>query len=392
MKGLAQFAAVAAIGLKSLPRRPWSAGTTIFAIMLVVLVLLAFLSIGEGFRRTVEAAGSSDIVMITRDDSLGGGSSAMGPEELARLSTVPGIARRPTGEVILSPEIALPIAAPTRVGTEANLILRGLDFASPLATAESSLIAGRMPRPGTSEILAGRSAASEFAGIAVGRQVDLGGHGWTVVGIFAANGSAYESEVWADLSLLRSLFHRGPTAQIVRARLPDANSLTVLRQHLKANPDLRMQAETERAYFLRAARSGAFIQMLGWPLALIMAIGALCGAANTMSSSTASRAPEIGTLRAIGFRRLPIFGGIMVESLALAVAGALLGVALAWLVFDGMRGSTLGSSLGQIVFEYRMSPALAAQATGLALLIGALGGAGPAWRAARRPLRDISSE
>jgi putative ABC transport system permease protein len=392
MKGLAQLAAVAGIGLKSLPRRPWSAGTTIFAITLVVLVLLAFLSIGEGFRRTVESAGSPDIAIVTRTDSLGGASSAIRADELARLSSAPGIGRTRNGDAILSPEIAVPVSARTAKGSEANLTLRGMDVTSPMATAGISLVAGRMPRPGANEIAVGRAAAGEFEGLTLGREIDLGGHSWKIVGLFAAHGSAYESEVRADLHLLQALFRRGPTVQVVRARLSDEKSLAQLRNYLAAAPDLRMQAETERAYFLRAARSGAFIQALGWPLALIMAIGALCGAANTMSSSTASRTREIGTLRAIGFRRLPIFGGVMVESLALAIAGALLGIAIAWILFDGVSGSTLGSTLGQIVFEYKMSPGLAARAAGLALIIGAVGGAGPAWRAARRPLRDISSE
>lgn len=392
MRGLAQLRAVAGIGLRSLPRRPWSSATTVLAIALVVLVLLGFLSIGEGFRRTLENSGSPGIAIITRDDSLGTGGSAIGRDELAALSTAPGISRGQGGQPALSPEILFPVTAPTRKGTEANLSLRGVDFASPVAGRGLALVAGRMPRPGTNEIAVGRSAASEFDALELGRQTELGGHVWLVVGHFAARGSAYESEARADLNLLRTLFNRGPTVQIVRAQVDSPQSLDQLQAYFRSEPRLRLKAQSERDYFLRAGRSGTFIQMLGWPLAIIMAIGALCGAANTMSSSTASRAREIGTLRAVGFRRLPIFGGVMIESLVLALAGALLGIALAWALFDGVRGSTLGSSLGQIMFEYQLSPAIAVRATILALLIGAIGGAGPAWRAARRPLRDISEE
>jgi len=392
MRSLAQLRAVAGIGLRSVPRRPWSSATTVLAIALVVLVLLAFLSIGEGFRRTLESSGTPGIAIITRDDSLGTGSSAISRDEMAALSSAPGIRTAPRGEPALSPEILIPVTAPTRNGKEANLSVRGVDFANPTAGMGLTLVAGRMPRPGTNEIAVGRSAADEFDGLELGRHRELGGHGWLVVGVFAAHGSVYESEVRADLDLLRTLFNRGPTAQIVRAQVDAGRSLEHLQAFLRSEPQLRLKAESERDYFLRAGRSGAFIQRLGWPLAIIMAIGALCGAANTMSSSTASRTREIGTLRAVGFRRLPIFGGVMIEALALALAGALLGIALAWALFDGVRGSTLGSSLGQVVFEYRLSPAIAAKAIILALFIGAIGGAGPAWRAARRPLRDISGE
>lgn len=392
MRGLAQLRVVTGIGVRSLPRRPWSSATTVLAIALVVLVLLAFLSIGEGFRRTLESSGSAGIAVITRDDSLGTGSGAISRDELATLSTAPGIRRVQTGEPALSPEIVVPVTVPTRDRAEANLSVRGVDFASPAAETGLTLVAGRMPRPGTNEIVVGRAAASEFAGLELGRRPELGGHVWLVVGHFAARGSAYESEARADLNLLRTLFNRGPTAQIVRTQVDSGQSLEQLQAYLRSRPELRLKAQSEREYFLIAGRSGAFIQWLGWPLAFIMAIGALCGAANTMSSSTAARGREIGTLRAVGFRRLPIFGGVMIESLALALVGAVIGIALAWALFDGVRGSTLGSSLGQVVFEYRMSPALAAKAALLALLIGAIGGAGPAWRAARRPLRDISGE
>jgi putative ABC transport system permease protein len=392
MSGPAQFGAVAGLGLRSLPRRPWSSATTVVAIALVVLVLLAFLSIGEGFRRTLESSGSPGVAVITRDDSLGSGGTALGRDELSALATAPGIRAAADGEPAISPEMVIPVTAPTIKGAEANLSVRGVDFASPIALAGFEFVAGRRPRAATNEIAVGRSAAGEFAGLDVGRQVELGGHVWTVAGHFDARGSAYESEVRADLNLLRTLFNRGPTAQIVRAKLESEQSLADLQAFLRSQPQLRLKAQTERAYFLRAGRSGEFIQRLGWPLAIIMAIGALCGAANTMSSSTAARAREMGTLRAVGFQRLPIFAGVMVESLVLALLGALLGIAVAWSLFDGVRGSTLGSSLGQLVFEYRMSPPLALKAAILALLIGALGGAGPAWHAARRPLRDISGE
>lgn len=392
MRALTQLWAVAKIGLRSLPRRPWSSGTTVIAIALVVLVLLAFLSVGEGFRRAVQSSGSPGVALIVRDDSLGAGAGVIGRDELVALAAAPGIRRAPGGEPALSPEILIPVSTLTRKDTEANLSVRGVDFASPAAAIGLTLVAGRMPRPGTNEIVVGRSAESEFDGLELGRRSELGGHVWLVVGHFAAHGSVYESEVRADLNLVRTLFNRGPTAQVVRAQLDGGRSLENLRTFLRSEPELRLTAESERAYFLRVGRSGAFIERLGWPLAIIMAVGALCGAANTMSSSTASRTREICTLRAVGFQRFPIFGGVMIESLALALAGALIGIVLAWALFDGVRGSTLGSSLGQVVFEYRLSPAIVAKAVVLALLIGAIGAAGPAWRAARRPLRDISGE
>jgi putative ABC transport system permease protein len=389
---MSQLTTVASIGLKSLPRRPWSTITTVVAITLVVLVLLAFLSIGEGFRRTVEGAGSPNVAVISRDDGPGASASAIGPDEISALAATPGLTQSSSGVASLSPELVLAVSARISSGSEANLAMRGMDLQNPVATENIKITSGRAARAGTNEIIVGRSAASEFAGLRVGNDVDLGGHVWRIVGEFESGGSVYESEARTDLHLLQSLFSRGPTVQIVRAELQSPAALLDVQHFLRGNPQLRLKAVSEREHFLKAARSGAFIQALGWPLAIIMAIGALCGAANTMSSSTASRSREIGTLRAIGFRRLPIFGGVMLESLLLALIGAAAGVGLAWAIFDGARGSTLGSSLGQVIFEYRMSPQLALRAVTLALLIGALGGAAPAWRAARRPLREVSGE
>jgi len=227
----------------------------------------------------------------------------------------------------------------------------------------------------------------EFDGFDLGSTVAFGTTRWTVVGIFEADGSVFESEIWADLPVVQSLFNRNNVVQTVRVRLTRPATLDELKGYNDNDPRMKLDVKSEAAYFAdQSSQTTDLIQQLGWPLAIAMAFGALAGALNTMYSSVAARATEIATLRAIGFGGFSAFVGTLIESLLLAAVGGAIGAALTYAIFDGLSASTLGGNFTQVVFSFKLSPALVGEGVLLALLVGLIGGLFPALRAARMPI------
>lgn len=382
-----QTRATTSLAIKSISRRPASSASTVLAIALVVLVLFGFLSMGNGYRQVVEMAGSPDTAIILRDGATTAQGSALGGDQLALLSSAPGV-KQVDGNALISPEltIAASIDRSDNRGI-ANLVIRGITPESDFMTRGVKLIEGRAPTAGSNEMIVGRAAFREFPGLSIGSTVHLAATDWRIVGVFSAGGSVYESEARADLHVVQSIFQRGPTVQSARVQLAGASSLKALQDFLHSNPQGGMVAQSENAYFQNLARTtGTFIDKLGWPLALLMALGALAGAGHTMYSSVEARMGEILTLRTLGFGRSAIFLGVLAESLLLAVIGAALGVIVGWLIFDGLETSTAGKSFGQVAFELHVSNRQIIQAFVLATAIGLLGGLPPAIKAARMPL------
>jgi putative ABC transport system permease protein len=272
-------------------------------------------------------------------------------------------------------------------GTKANLPLRGIGEQGLALRKGIVITAGRMFGRGTNEIVVGKALAREFDGFDIGRTVAFGATRWTVVGVFEADGSVFESEIWADQPVVQSLFNRNNYFQTVRVRLDGPAALDELKRYNDGDPRLKLDVKSEAAYFAdQSSQTTDLIQKLGWPLAIAMAFGALAGALNTMYSSVASRATEIATLRAIGFGGFSAFAGTLVESLTLASIGGAAGAALTYAFFDGLSASTLGGNFTQVVFSFQLSPALVGEGVMLALVVGLIGGVFPALRAARMPI------
>jgi putative ABC transport system permease protein len=385
---LLQIGAITLMNLKSIPQRLWLSLSTVVAIALVVIVLLTFLAMANGFRRTLTGSGASDVAVILRGGSQSEINSAIAREQVRLIEEAPGIARNAAGKPLTSAELYIVVDAVKRAsGTKANVPLRGIGPEGAALRHGIALVQGRMFNPGANEIVVGKGLVSEFEGFEPGQTVSFGTGRWNVVGVFAAAGSVFESEIWADLPVVQSLFNRNNYFQTVRARLGSPADIDRLRAYVDADPRLKLDAKTEAEYFAeQAAQTSDLIQKLGWPLAIAMAFGALAGALNTMYSSVASRAVEIATLRAIGFGALPAFIGTLAESLVLAVAGGVIGTLATYLVFDGFTAATLGASFTQVVFSFRLSPKLVAEGVGLALLVGLIGGLFPAIRAIRTPI------
>jgi putative ABC transport system permease protein len=385
---LLQVAAVTSINLRSMSQRLWLSLSTIVAVALVVVVLLAFLAMANGFQRTLAGSGSQDIAIVLRGGSQAEINSTVARDQVRLFEEAPGVARGADGKPLVSPELYLVVDGVKRSSqTKANLPLRGIGEQGAALRKGITISAGRMFNRGANEIVVGKGLVQEFAGFELNQMVTFGASRWTVVGVFDAGGSVFESEIWADLPVVQSLFNRPNFVQTVRMRLESPASLAALKSYNDNDPRLKLDVKSEAAYFAdQASQTSDLIQKLGWPLAIAMAFGALAGALNTMYSSVAARAVEIATLRAIGFGGLPAFVGTLAESLVLAAIGGAIGAIATYLVFDGVSASTLGGNFTQVVFDFKLSPALVAQGVMLALIVGLVGGLFPAVRAARMPI------
>lgn len=385
---LLQIVAVTVINLKSMPQRLWLSLSTVLAVALVVMVLLSFLAMANGFRRTIEGAGAPDIAVVLRGGSQAEINSVVMRDQVRLIEEGPGVARGADGKPLVSAELYLTVDGVKRsTGTKANLPLRGIGATGAALRRDVTLVAGRMFHPGSDEIVVGQALLREFQGFDLGQTVSFGTSRWTIVGIFSTGGSVFESEIWADLSVVQSLFKRNNSFQTVRARLQSPAALAELKAYSDGDPRLKLDVKSEAEYFAdQASQTSDLIQKLGWPLAIAMAFGALAGALNTMYSSVAARAVEIATLRALGFGGFPAFVGTLAESLVLAAIGGIIGAAATYLIFDGFSASTLGASFTQVVFSFKLSPQLIGQGIVLALVVGLIGGLLPAYRAARMPI------
>src|SRR5262245_38921504 len=347
---LLQVVAVTLINIKSIPQRFWLSLSTVVAVALVVMVLLSFLAMANGFQRTLTSSGANDVAIVLRGGSQSKINSTVSRDQVRLIEDGPGIAHGANGKPLVSAELYLLVDGIKRSSqTKANLPLRGIGPEGAAVRKGITLVEGRMFAPGANEVIVGKSLLREFQGFEIGRTVTFATSRWTVVGVFEAGGSVFESEIWADLPVVQSLFNRNNVVQTVRARLQTPAALGTLKRFIDEDPRLKLDVKSEAEYFAdQAAQTSDLIQKLGWPLAMAMALGALAGALNTMYSSVAARAVEIATLRAIGFGGFPAFVGTLAESLVLAALGGVVGATVTYLIFDGFSASTLGGSFTQV--------------------------------------------
>lgn len=382
------------VNLGSLPRRLWISLSMVLSVTLVVAVLSGFLAMARGFEAALAGAGSPAIAVI-----LGGGTNQeIGSEvpaeairSLAAMSGETGIARDGAGRPALSRETVVPVDVRQDEGVEQTLSLRGMDPAGPGMRERARLSRGRLFSRGAREIVVGARIADTFPGFAVGETIRFGAVDWRIVGHFTSGGSAFESEIWADLEAVQSAVDRQGQVQSLRVRLDGggdpARALAALRDRLSALPGTPLVAVSEAdLYAGQAERTERLIRLFGWPIALLMAIGAAAGALNTMMSSVSDRSVEIATLRLLGFVRLPAFAATWLEAVLLSAVGASVGVLASRLVFDGWQASTMGANNTKMAFQLDVTADVVLTAALLGLAVGVIGGALPALAATRLPL------
>ncbi|HZT24003.1 MAG TPA: ABC transporter permease [Verrucomicrobiae bacterium] len=389
-----QIGAVTKFGLMSLPQRRGAVAATVVGIAGVVAVLVGVLSIAAGFRQAMTISAVPDGAIVLRSGADTEMVSGLSRAETRLIADAPGVARGADGP-LASAELFVVINLPKRTtGTDANVPLRGVEPAAFQVRDHLKIIQGRPFEWGRDEVIVGRGAAQEFAGLSVGSRIQVGRYAWPVVGIFAANGGVAESEIWADAKVLQAAYQRGDSFQSVYVKLVSPGAFQEFKDWLTSNPQLDVKVLRQSDYY--AGQSEALTRLvttLGFLIAFLMALGAVCGALNTMYSAVAARTREIATLRALGFGGGAVVTAFMLESVLLALAGGALGGGLAYLAFDNFHTSTMNwQSFSQVTFAFRVTPRLLASGTLWAAAIGLVGGLFPAIRAARLPVAPALRE
>ncbi len=394
MQTLSQILAITLVNVRSIPQRLGSSVVAIIGIAGVVVVFVSVLSIAQGFRAAMTTAGDPRTAIVLRAGTDSEMSSGLSREQTQIVKDAPGLTRDAAGPVA-SAELFVIVNHPKRsTGTDANVPLRGVEAGAFAVRPRLRMVEGRKFEPGRNEIVVGRAAAGQFAGLAVGNDVRWGENVWKVVGIFEAGGAISESEIWCDARVLQGAYRRGDSFQSVYVQLEREDALAGFKARLAADPRLNVMVERETDYL--AAQSTVLqtiIRTVGFVIAGLMGVGAIFGAINTMYNAVASRTREIATLRALGFGALSIVSSVMAESAVLALIGGVLGGILSWVFFDGYRTSTMNfQSFSQVAFAFRVTPALLLQGLACALVMGLLGGILPAIRAARLPIVNALRE
>jgi putative ABC transport system permease protein len=384
-----QLFAVIGMSLQTLPQRLGASSVIVIGIAGVVAVLVSVLAMGAGFRHTLADTGRPDRVIILRGGSDVELNSSVTRTDVDVISNAPGLAKDSGGKAVLSSELVTVVNVPKRdTGTDANVTLRGVGLKLTEVRPELEVVSGRMFRPAVRELIAGVGAARQFRGLGIGSMVHLRNADWTVVGTFTSNGDVHESELLADVDTVGSSIERNGYSSAV-ALLTSPAEFSRFKDALTTDPQLKVDVQREPDYYAAQSKQlTQIINVVGTTVAIIMAIGAMFGALNSMYSAVAARGLEIATLRAIGFGALPVLLSVMIEALLLALIGGIIGASLAWLFFNGHSVSTLGGAFAQVVFELTVTPTLIATGVIWACVIGLLGGLFPALRAARLPVAE----
>jgi putative ABC transport system permease protein len=382
-----QLTAITVMNLRTLPQRLGASSVIVIGIAGVVAVLVSVLAMSVGFRHTLADSGRADRAIVLRGGSDAELNSNLTREDIDVISDAPGVAKDGAGQAVLSNEIVSVVNVPKAdTGTDANITLRGVGAKLLEVRPELTLVNGRMFHPAVREVIAGVGAVNQFRGLTTGSILHLRNADWTVTGVFSSNGDIHESELLADVNTVGSALERTGFSSAV-VLLTSAAAFDAFKDALTTDPRLKVDVQREPSYY--AAQSQQLtttINIVGNTVAIIMAIGAMFGALNSMYSAVAARGLEIATLRAIGFGASPVLLSVMIETLMLSLIGGVIGAALAWLFFNGHTVSTLGGAFAQVVFQLRVTPALIVTGIVWACLIGLLGGFFPALRAARLPV------
>ncbi|MBV8497261.1 MAG: ABC transporter permease [Gammaproteobacteria bacterium] len=384
---LRQAFAVTGIGIRSIPERWAPSLVIVIGLAGVVAVFTALLAMAAGFDSTLKATGRSDVVIVMRGGSDAELNSALTREQCDLIEEGPGIASGADGKPLASAELMV-IAELIRkddVRNGANITVRGVEPAAFALRPQLHIVAGRNFTPGLRELIVGQGVLRQFQGAEIGRVVRMRGSDWTVVGEFAS-GDAHDSELWTDVNVARSTFGRLGSSSVLAA-LAGAGAYDRLKSALNADPRLTVDVLREQDYY--SSQTKQFRQTIGFlagVVTVIMALGAVFAALNSMYAAIAARGKEIATLRAIGFAGLPVVLSVMIEALLLAVAGGMLGALIAYVLFNNLSVATLGQNFTQVVFSFKVTPALVGRGLVIAVIIGMIGGFLPALRAARVPV------
>jgi putative ABC transport system permease protein len=380
--------------IRNLRLRKGLTAMTALGIALTVTTAIFLMALIAGLDRAFVSSGSSKNVLVLRKGSEAELSGGFDASLFPTLKTLPGIAKDNHGEPMASGEWVVVIVLPRKDGTgEVNVTVRGmmpdgLEMRQlpdgPGGQPKVKLLEGRWFETGQREVVVSDSIRNRFSHANIGDTMQFGKGSWKVVGVFDAGGSAYESEVWGDVNQMASDFDRQGGYSSAYLRATDPISAEALKNRVSDDQRLKLEGVLENDYYAKQTSSGTPIKVIGWVVGVIMAIGSIFAAMNTMYAAVAYRGREIATLRVIGFSRPAILTSFVLESLLLALLGAIAGIIL-MLPFNGMQtGTSNAVTFSEVVFSLRITPAVAMRAVIFALIMGFVGGLAPAWHAARQ--------
>ena len=374
--------------LRSVRARWTSAIVAILGIAGTVSVFVAMMSLARGFKTTLVSSGSTQNAMVRRAGSTSEIDGAVSLEQVKVIEDAPGVARSDAGP-LLSPEVVVIAAFPLQSsGTDANVQVRGVSPMVLRVRDNVKMVAGRFFQPGLNELVVGSHAATSYKGLGLGDTIKFGGGTWKVVGVFDAGGAAFDSEVWADAHVVSQVYHRPDNVfQSVTVHLTSASALDTFKDSLTADPRMTVEVDRERDYYDRQSQAlTTLIEVLGTIVAVVMGIGAVFGALNTMYSAVAERSREIATMRALGFGAASVVFSFLIEALLISFLGGLLGCLLV-IPLNGLTTGTMNfQTFSYLAFAFRVTPQLLLGGIAFALFMGLVGGVPPAIRAARQPV------
>ena len=381
---LRQTVAVTALNLRGIRQRLVASSVVVVGFMCVVGVLVSVLTMARSLSATLLDAGHADRAIVLRAGANSESSSALSPNTAATIASAPGVARAASGDPIATADVVVPANFSRRSnGSLAPLTVRGVSGLNGVRT-EIELLEGRPFSAGLRELIVGRNAQREFAGLEIGDRVALRDGEWTVVGVFRS-GDVHESGMLTDAATLKSAYRRS-VVNSVTVRLESRESFDAFKAALTTDPSLSVDVFREPEYFAMQTRDlSALFFFVSYVVTSIMAAGALVGAMNTMYSAVSARRLEIATLRAIGFGPASVVVSVLVEAVLLALLGAFAGVAVSWALYSGDTIS-LGGGQGSLVTQLAITPPILATGVVWAATAGFLGGLFPALRAARLPV------
>ena len=379
--------------VRNLLVRRWTTAFTMAGVALVVAATMLLAALVGGLQRMLVATGEPDNLIVLRKGSTSDGSSIVPREAAQVLRMLTGVARAPDGEPLASPEVVNQPFIRTRSGGRENVLVRGVEPVAFRVHRGVRLVEGRLFQPKLGEVVVGRGALARYASGGLGSQLEFGRRRWTVVGVFDSGGTAFDSEIWADVRDVQDDARRVGFLSGVRLQVDPAADPQALVRRIEADARFALEAKPEVAYYAEQAESANALYILVITLAAVMATGASFGALNTMYAAVAARTAEIGTLRALGFGRAAILLSFLTESLLLAAGGLAAGAALAALAIFAINTLLSGVQFSMMTFSVatvllRLSPRGALLGVIFAGAIGVLGGIPPAWRAARLQVVD----
>lgn len=383
-----QIAAITSMNLRNIAERITSSVVALVGIAGVVTVLIGVLSIAAGFRAVLDLSGAADVAIVLRSGATDEMGSSLVNTQIRIIADAKDTARDADGP-ITSPELYVIVDVPLlRTGTAANVPLRGVGPQAPKLRQNFRIAEGRSFTPGTFEVIVGRGASLQFAGLTVGSRMRWGTTDWTVVGIFEDRGSVAESEIWTDASVLQGIYNRGNSYQSMRVKLTSAGAVQSFKDTLTADPRLNVRVFTEKQYYEQQSQIlQTLVRTIGTTIAILMGLGAVFAALNTMYSAVSARTREIATLRALGFGSAPVVVSVLTEALLIGVVGGVIGMLMSYFAFNGMRASTMNfATFSQITFAFTVTPQVLAMGLLYALGLSFIGGLLPSLRAAKLPI------